>query len=204
MFGLLQKNMDPQFYNGILMILLGPDLSGDPVNGALNDPKNPNSGRGGYVGRVKLINNDKTTTWRELRPGDTVMGGTAGNYSTTLTHGVVSTQICGTVSHTTISVPTGQAVLIIGWYCDGNLSPSGNLQIWVNNILRNELAADVPFNTLEKWVLTPDQITFAVQNDILLIEALNTGAADVVADVYPIGALIGPAAQLGLEAAQGA
>jgi len=204
MLGLLLQNIDSTIYFGIRQLLLGPDESGDPTAGMpvknFEGREIPGT-RGGFVGRTKLINGDKTTTFRELRPLDNIVGGTAGNYATVVATGTNYTQICiGTAPPVARQIPPGQSVLIIGWYLNGDLGTGGCLRVVLNNILRNEACADMVYAAFNHTLLTLTQMVFAVPNDQLEISAFNSTGADVTCVVFPIAFLIGPAAQLGLEA----
>jgi hypothetical protein len=194
MLGELVQHIDPYQYNQILQIILGPDLSGNPQGQA-----DANGNAGGFVGRVKRQNNDPSTTFREVRPLDSVIGGTLGQYSTTMTSGAVVTQVCGTTTVAAKVVPQGQGVLAFGWYLDGDLGSLGYLQVLVNNNLRQEVSAMEVFNDTFHFELMLSQIAYAAQGDTLAFQGLNNAAADVRCMAFPMAILIGPAAQLGFD-----
>jgi hypothetical protein len=182
MLGLIIQNVDSTIY-----ALLRELIEGQNKNG-------------GYVAKTQLINGDKTTTWRELRPLDFIIGGLAGNYSTLIVAGAVYTQVCvGTSPPVARLVPPGVSILHLGWYIDGNLGPAGNMQVVLNNILRNEISAPEVFQAVNHLELTLTQLVWAQPNDLLTFQVLNPTAGNVTCMCFPFAFLIGPAAQLGIE-----
>jgi hypothetical protein len=195
--------MDPYHYSVLMQILLGPDQSGDPINGQpmLDAAKNPiPNTAGGYVGRVKRQNNDSSTTFREVRPADQIIGGTAGQYATTLLHSTTApVQICGNASVTAKAVPQGQGVFAFGWYTDADLGEAGNMQVYVNGNLRQEVSGPEVFMSPVHLEIMLTQLAFAAQGDTIAFECLANIAADNVGMVWPLAVLIAPSSQLGFD-----
>jgi len=151
-----------------------------------------------HVDKVKEYNKDPTTTWRMLRPDDIVIGGTEGNYSTTI-KASTTTQVCLTTTITAKTVPTAQGIFQIGWYLNGDITSTGNLVTKINGIKRNELPGDIITDQEEKWMLTPRQFVLAKENDKVIFQITSGAGVDIAAIGFPIAAIIGPAEQLGLQ-----
>ena len=180
---LLLQNMDSNVYALVYDLLYGP-----------------NKDMSGFIGKTKKMNGDPTTTVREIRPNDAIMGGAVGNYSTLVVAGAVYSQIfVGTTPPAARTLAPGVTLLFLGWICDGNFGPAGNMQVTINGTIRNEISSEIVFNAANHFVLSLQQTIWAQPNDTLIFAALNPSPGNVTCVVQPFAFLIGPASQLGLE-----
>lgn len=180
---MLLQFMDSNVYQLVYDLLYGPNKDGS-----------------GFIGKTKKMNGDPTTTVREIRPNDNIFGGAAGNYSSLVVIGGAYTQcFVGTTPPVARTLAPGITLLHLGWICDGNFGPAGNMQVVINGSVRNEISSELVFNAPNHMVLSLQQTIWAQPNDTLIFQAINPGPANVTCVVQPFAFLIGPASQLGLE-----
>ena len=130
---------------------------------------------------------------RLMRPDDQVIGAAAETYSDTYTN---ATDEYLRSAAAALRVPVGQGVLHLGWYCDIDLGADGILQVNLEGIKRQEIAARWAFQGEWHIYLEPQQIVFARENDKIGFIVHNAAGRDMVGVAYPFAFIIGPRKQL--------
>lgn len=130
---------------------------------------------------------------RLIRPDDQIVGGTAETYADTYTD--ATDEYLFSVASAN-RVPTGQGVLHLGWKCDLDLGPDGILQVDLEGIKRQEIAARWAYAMDFHLYVEPQQIVFARENDKLAWIVHNAAGLNLTGVVYPFAFLIGPRKQL--------
>ncbi len=151
----------------------------------------------GYIRRTMAINGDRTTTYRMIRPTDPMMGSSWNkSYTSTFRAGKWSQLFMDTYPPVARLVPPGICVLFVGWFCNVDLG-GGMLRAVINGVERCQTPAAFVYPV--RQYLTPEETYFLQPNDAISFEVFNDTPNDITGVVMPVAAIIGPAAQLGLE-----
>lgn len=128
---------------------------------------------------------------RPLKPDD--LDGTANTFQTTATT-VTAVRCYGAAA--TPKIDTGQGMLFVGWYAPEDFDTDGYLQIKVEGVERNMVAAQFVYNMPGHVLYTPDQLVFLKQNSNFNVYLYNGQAANITSGAGPLGYIIGPPEQL--------
>jgi len=180
----------PDLYTLMKDVLIGnkgiPDPEGDAAGGIVRDVE------------IKYGEPKGSFWFRELRPDDNFVGGTAHQYYATFTSATEEHLLAGSGANT---VPTNEAVVIFGWYCDLDLGKNGYLLIKKHGVVKSEIPARIAWRqkSPNHYFLDIDHVITGTENDKIDFIIYNSNGFDVSGVVWPIGFRIAKRASLNLD-----
>lgn len=147
----------------------------------------------------KKYNATQGSYWyRFFRPEDSGLGGTTKVYYATFNNGAEENFLALGAA---ITVPTANAYVSFGWYCDMDFTDAGYLRVKKQNIIKSEILARAPYESVSpKYLyLDFDGIIFGQQQESLDFIAYNGFGADQIGFCWPFMFRIASKSALNLE-----
>jgi hypothetical protein len=154
---------------------------------------------------LKTFNGKVYEAIRELRPSDLV---SANNSTIT---GAISPTVPTLADYhltiaptTTVTITfslTAKAVAFYGWYCNTDLGVTGYIQVQVDNVVRQEVPAETPYNQTANKVYLVDQTVFVPEGSSVTIKIYNGAATTASGVIWPLAWIAGTASALGIAKA---
>lgn len=136
--------------------------------------------------------------YRFFQPDDPEIGGTEHQYYATLTSGSEEHLLA---QASDITVPTANAYVSYGWYCDVDLGATGYLLVKKQTVTKDELPGRIPYEAKnpQHLYLDFDHVVFSEEQDEVDYVIYNNFGDDQIGIVIPFMFRIASKSALNLE-----
>lgn len=131
---------------------------------------------------------DPGTYWyRFFRPTDDEIGGTAKKYYGTFTNATAEYLLANNGAGAAFNVPTANAYVSFGWYCDCDLGYGGYFLVEKQDVVKHELLAQTVYNmeNPKHLYLDFDSVIVGFQQEKLAFKTMNNFGADQKGLIFP-------------------